>query len=356
MPYTHSESFLERTNRLEFFINADQKNHRDTHAIFVSSAELRSGTSISGFATGFECWKKSLRAMASRRSKKVSFNKSSKIVEIIDDSESNGLEGMLKEQTVETANLGDDEFDPDTMDIDLTTGKQKKGVKSKKEDFTIDTIPTSLLVIPYHLPLLLFTMIADGQLLSQTKEGLQKGFYNLSILSLIYSVLVGEVIKNFKNPKSKSTGPTGAEFLYTAVTYPISVFLAIPLYGSFLLFGAPTGPLTILTFYLASHVSLIVFYPLLNVYRFTDKNAKTIWWKLFTFQVSNWKLNQVYCSTLGGLLGCWLGVFPIPLDWDRDWQDWPITLLVGAYSGAFLGSLLSYLYGHYIILRSTKKV
>lgn len=293
--------------------------------------------------------------MTSRRTKKVSFNKSSKIVEITEDSEPNGLERISKEQIVETADLRDDEFDPDTMDIDLITGKKKKAIKSKKEEFTVETIPTSLLVIPYHLPLLLFSMIADGQLLSQTKDGLQKGFFNLSILSLIYSVLVGEVIKNTKNPKSKSNGPTGAEFLYTAITYPISVSLAVPLYGTFLLFGAPTGPLTVLTFYLASHVALIVFYPLLNIYRFTDKNAKAIWWKLFTFQVANWKLNQVYCSTLGGLLGCWLGVFPIPLDWDRDWQDWPITLLVGAYAGAFLGGLLSYLYGRYVMFKLTRK-
>lgn len=32
-------------------------------------------------------------------------------------------------------------------------------------------------------------------------------------------------------------------------------------------------------------------------------------------------------------VGAWLGAIPIPLDWDRDWQKWPVTIVVGAYLG-----------------------
>ena len=27
---------------------------------------------------------------------------------------------------------------------------------------------------------------------------------------------------------------------------------------------------------------------------------------------------------------------PIPLDWDRDWQKWPVTIVTGSYIGWFV--------------------
>lgn len=308
--------------------------------------------------------------MASRRtakSKKVSFDNSSKIVEIdqeemvtVTTSTTDGGKtakvvggggSSSSSSSPEAAGAGaEDNFDPDTMDLDLTTGRKRRGLKrAAAETFSVEALSTSAAVIPFHLPLLLVTMLGDGQLMAETREGLQRGFTNLSVLSLIYAVMVGEKAKCERHPSLKSNGPTALEFLYTAVSYPFSIVLSVPIYVSFLLFGAPAGPLTALTFYLASHVSLIVFFPLLNVYKLTDKNAKKTWWSLLTFQLENWKLNQMYCASVGGLVGCWLGVIPIPLDWDRDWQDWPITLLIGAYLGAFIGAVASYFYGRYVL-------
>ena len=46
------------------------------------------------------------------------------------------------------------------------------------------------------------------------------------------------------------------------------------------------------------------------------------------------------CVSLGGkgaLIGLWLGAIPIPLDWDRPWQRWPITCVVGTLIGHFIG-------------------
>jgi phosphatidylinositol glycan class F len=39
-------------------------------------------------------------------------------------------------------------------------------------------------------------------------------------------------------------------------------------------------------------------------------------------------------------VGGWLGAVPIPLDWDREWQRWPVTVVVGMYLGAVAGQLL----------------
>merc|ERR1712142_1217987 len=43
----------------------------------------------------------------------------------------------------------------------------------------------------------------------------------------------------------------------------------------------------------------------------------------------------LYYNTLITLVGAWFGAFPIPLDWDRDWQVWPISCSLGAVFGSF---------------------
>ena len=48
----------------------------------------------------------------------------------------------------------------------------------------------------------------------------------------------------------------------------------------------------------------------------------------------------VWGATVGTALGAWLGAIPIPLDWDREWQKWPITIVAGMYGGAVVGSLV----------------
>jgi len=33
------------------------------------------------------------------------------------------------------------------------------------------------------------------------------------------------------------------------------------------------------------------------------------------------------------MVGAWAGAIPIPLDWDRDWQQWPVSCCYGALLG-----------------------
>jgi phosphatidylinositol glycan class F len=42
---------------------------------------------------------------------------------------------------------------------------------------------------------------------------------------------------------------------------------------------------------------------------------------------------------MGALVGAWVGAIPIPLDWDREWQKWPVTIICGMYTGAVLGKV-----------------
>ena len=39
------------------------------------------------------------------------------------------------------------------------------------------------------------------------------------------------------------------------------------------------------------------------------------------------------------VIGTWIGAIPIPLDWDKPWQQWPISCICGAIIGFAVGNL-----------------
>lgn len=38
-------------------------------------------------------------------------------------------------------------------------------------------------------------------------------------------------------------------------------------------------------------------------------------------------------------MGCWLGALPIPLDWEAQWQRWPLTCVMASIGGAVAGHI-----------------
>jgi len=48
---------------------------------------------------------------------------------------------------------------------------------------------------------------------------------------------------------------------------------------------------------------------------------------------TSWEQSEVETRFIYCLVGAWLGAFPIPLDWDRSWQTWPLTCVIGALFG-----------------------
>jgi phosphatidylinositol glycan class F len=42
----------------------------------------------------------------------------------------------------------------------------------------------------------------------------------------------------------------------------------------------------------------------------------------------------------GAIVGAWLGALVIPLDWDRWWQEWPVSCMMGASCGSVCGVLV----------------
>ncbi|KAL8231986.1 hypothetical protein R6Q57_001764 [Mikania cordata] len=44
----------------------------------------------------------------------------------------------------------------------------------------------------------------------------------------------------------------------------------------------------------------------------------------------------------GAIIGAWFGAWPMPLDWERMWQEWPICVTYGAITGYLVGMLVSF--------------
>ncbi|KAG5572547.1 hypothetical protein H5410_062313 [Solanum commersonii] len=43
----------------------------------------------------------------------------------------------------------------------------------------------------------------------------------------------------------------------------------------------------------------------------------------------------------GAVIGAWFGAWPMPLDWERPWQEWPICVSYGAMAGYLMGLVAS---------------
>jgi phosphatidylinositol glycan class F len=123
----------------------------------------------------------------------------------------------------------------------------------------------------------------------------------------------------------------------------LSILLAVVagtpvLLAALVLFGAPITTHIPHTSLLALHVSLLVVLPLVYTRGLEKRN-----WELIT---AAWlPLDGVFGAAIGTLLGCWLSAIVIPLDWDRDWQKWPVPLVTGAYGGYIAGLVLCQLPG-----------
>ncbi|KAK4350169.1 hypothetical protein RND71_029482 [Anisodus tanguticus] len=43
----------------------------------------------------------------------------------------------------------------------------------------------------------------------------------------------------------------------------------------------------------------------------------------------------------GAVIGAWFGAWPMPLDWESPWQEWPICVTYGAVAGYLVGLVAS---------------
>lgn len=211
---------------------------------------------------------------------------------------------------------------------------QSESNNSNKNEDTrklIPSIKSPILAIPFHNILILWGMFYYG-LTENPAAVMTKGLYTLFPIQLMYNITL---YGNISKPKKESINVP----LLVGGSLVMSGVFAVPLFAILVLFGAPLASHLYETFILAIHLSVLFFNPLLILFKFDINTFNNI------FKVERiYRLifrNLVLASSLLIPVGTWIGVIPIPLDWDRPWQQWPITLLCGGYIGSVVGGLLS---------------
>ena len=120
----------------------------------------------------------------------------------------------------------------------------------------------------------------------------------------------------------------------TAIIASLLSLVSIPALAAIqVLCGAPLTthlPHTLLS---SAHLALLAVFPLIYVHGNDGKKWREI--------VSAYSpIDEVFGATVGCFLGAWVGAVPIPLDWDREWQKWPVTIVTGAYAGYVVGKVV----------------
>ncbi|CAG8544775.1 12002_t:CDS:2 [Acaulospora morrowiae] len=119
----------------------------------------------------------------------------------------------------------------------------------------------------------------------------------------------------------------------------------ITLFGAFMfhiiaiLFGAPLISSNVQnTWLFALYMSLLTIFPPAVAF----KNHGPYWSRVFSDNnPESIPEKMIYYTTVTTVVGAWLGATVIPLDWDRPWQVWPISCVIGGYIGHVVGSILS---------------
>ncbi|CEP63746.1 mannose-ethanolamine phosphotransferase GPI11 LALA0_S09e01574g [Lachancea lanzarotensis] len=192
----------------------------------------------------------------------------------------------------------------------LTTRSRQMG--DKKRNASHDGPPIyvkpTIKTVPLHLLALLYYYIK----LSQDFDA-RTLLYMLIPLQLIYVALQFNANTIYGNKISK------LRWSLLPISFAAALVLTVPCMLIIILLGAPISMLLKETWLLAAHCCILT---LPAVYSIFKCNFKVGIFKKYFIAVA---------------IGCWISCVVIPLDWDRDWQNWPTPLVVGAYLGAFVG-------------------
>lgn len=112
-----------------------------------------------------------------------------------------------------------------------------------------------------------------------------------------------------------------------------SLVVAPLLTATLVLFGAPLTTHHAHTLLAGAHISFLATLPLVYAHGVEGSSWRDIVALLRP-------VDEIYGAMIGTVVGAWLGAIPIPLDWDREWQKWPVTIVTGAYAGYAVGKLL----------------
>ncbi|OJD20259.1 hypothetical protein ACJ73_08409 [Blastomyces percursus] len=144
-----------------------------------------------------------------------------------------------------------------------------------------------------------------------------------------------------RNVSGGGSGKTGAKkrlgggkIIPALLSITLPVILGTPFLSiCLILFGAPFTTNLPATILCAAHMSILAGTSLIYVHG-TDG---AVWQEIWGISRA---IDAVWGATVGVGLGAWFGAVPIPLDWDRPWQTYPITIITGTYIGYVLGYIV----------------
>ncbi|XDA74031.1 hypothetical protein R6Z07F_004250 [Ovis aries] len=186
--------------------------------------------------------------------------------------------------------------------------------------------------------------------------------YICSVSATAVNLVLYLVVKPNVSSKRSSLSYKVTRFLKCCLYFLTSCFF---FHVIFVLYGAPLIELVLETFSLAVILSTFTTVPCLCL---LGPNFKA-WLRIFsrngrkkhraceengteaqhseTSSVTHHKRvtsvweNSLQITTISSFVGIWLGAFPIPLDWGRPWQEWPISCTLGATFGYVAGLVIS---------------
>lgn len=69
------------------------------------------------------------------------------------------------------------------------------------------------------------------------------------------------------------------------------------------------------------------------------------WQRIFAHTKPVGSVDIIICLPAhGAVIGAWFGAWPMPLDWERPWQEWPICVSYGAMAGYLVAIVASFGY------------
>ncbi|WVZ55295.1 hypothetical protein U9M48_005971 [Paspalum notatum var. saurae] len=106
--------------------------------------------------------------------------------------------------------------------------------------------------------------------------------------------------------------------------------------------GAPVGiKYWMVTIYWSLLMSLFTFVPAACVFGASKIDWQNVLSHSIYFTPTEVDNYMISAPCHGAVLGAWLGAWPMPLDWERPWQEWPICVTYGAIAGRLVGMAVS---------------
>lgn len=104
--------------------------------------------------------------------------------------------------------------------------------------------------------------------------------------------------------------------------------------------GAPVGLQHLRkTLHWSLLMSVLTFVPAASVFG----SSWTDWHRIFAQTKPIGAVDYMICLPAhGAAIGAWFGAWPMPLDWERPWQEWPICVTYGAIFGYLAGMMTSF--------------